>query len=126
VNLHHKLTSTAKALKRWSASFSSDLALRAAITSELIFMLDQAMESRVLSQEEMRFRAMLKMKCLGIAEMQRAIWRQRSRIAWLKDGDASTRFFHSKANARRRKSYIHRLEIDGVSYTEQKDKEEIL
>ncbi|KAM0844041.1 hypothetical protein ACQ4PT_057322 [Festuca glaucescens] len=84
------------------------------------------MDTRALSPDEQRFRAMLKMNSLGIAAMQRSMWRQRSRVAWLKEGDASTRFFHAKANARRRKSYIHRLELDGNSYTEQEEKEEII
>jgi hypothetical protein len=84
------------------------------------------MDYRQLSDEERRFRAMLKLNSLGIAAMQRLIWRQRTRVAWLKDGDASSRFFHAKANARRRKSYIHRLEIDGASITDQEEKEEPL
>ncbi|KAM0914463.1 hypothetical protein ACQ4PT_011472 [Festuca glaucescens] len=124
VKLHCKLTATARALRRWSANFTSDMALRAAITSELIFRLDQAMDRRALTPQEMQFRAMLKMNCLGIAAAQRSMWRQRSRICWLRDGDASTRFFHAKANSRRRKSFIHKLELDGVTYTEQHDKEE--
>ncbi|KAM0877047.1 hypothetical protein ACQ4PT_035764 [Festuca glaucescens] len=70
------------------------------------------MDKTALSQDERRFRAMLKMNGLGIAAMQRSMWRQRSRVVWLRDGDASTRFFHAMANARRRKSYIHRLEMD--------------
>jgi hypothetical protein len=69
---------------------------------------------------------MLKMNGLGIAAMQRSMWRQRSRIAWLRDGDASTRFFHSKANARRRKSYLHRIEFEGQVFTEQEEKEDAL
>ncbi|KAM0909823.1 hypothetical protein ACQ4PT_014549 [Festuca glaucescens] len=124
VNLHAKLSSTARALRSWSSQFTNDLELRAAISSELIFRLDKAMDSRALSAEEMQFRAMLKMNCLGIAAMQRTMWRQRSRIQWLREGDANTHFFHAKASARRRKSYIHRVELDNVSYTEQQDKEE--
>ena len=31
----------------------------------------------------------------------------------LKEGDANTRFFHLKANARRRKNHIQRLQVNG-------------
>jgi hypothetical protein len=78
--LHRKLLTTARALKKWSSNFFSNLDLRAAISSELIFQLDQAMDNRQLSKGERQFRAMLKVNCLGIAAIQRTMWRQRSRI----------------------------------------------
>jgi hypothetical protein len=80
INLHRKLLTTARALTKWSSNFFSNLDLRAAISSELIFQLDQAMDNRQLSEGERQFRAMLKVNCLGIAAIQRTMWRQRSRI----------------------------------------------
>ena len=35
--------------------------------------------------------------------------RQRSRVAWVKDGDKNTRFFHTKATQRRRMNSIKGL-----------------
>jgi cytidylate kinase len=40
------------------------------------------------------------------------MWLQRSRIAWLKEGDRNTKFFHLKAVARARKNRIKRLRDD--------------
>ena len=37
---------------------------------------------------------------------QEIYWAQRSRVAWLKHGDKSTKFFHTKASQRQRKNYI--------------------
>ena len=37
------------------------------------------------------------------------MWRQRSKVAWLRDGDRNTQFFHSKASQRRRRNYITKL-----------------
>lgn len=65
---------------------------------------------------------MLKVQRLGLAALERSIWRHRSRINWIREGDASTRFFHSKASLRRRKNYIHHVMVGDVAYTEQADK----
>ncbi|KAM0881470.1 hypothetical protein ACQ4PT_032944 [Festuca glaucescens] len=56
INLHVRLAATAKALSSWSSQFASDLVLRAAISNELILKLDQTMDGRQSSQEEMQFR----------------------------------------------------------------------
>jgi hypothetical protein len=95
-NLNAKLACTTKALKSWSAQFTNHLALRAAISSELIFRHDRAMNKRPLTKEESRFRAMLKVNYLGIAAVQISMWHQRSRIQCLREADASTRFFTFK------------------------------
>jgi hypothetical protein len=45
--------------------------------------------------------------------------RQESRLLWLRDGDAPTRFFHAHANIHHRKNHIHSLvQCDRVLVTE--------
>lgn len=43
-------------------------------------------------------------------ERDEVMWKQRSRVVWLKEGDSNSRFFHHKANARRRKNRILQLQ----------------
>jgi hypothetical protein len=50
-----------------------------------------------------------KKKFIALAIIERARKKQRSRIANIKEGDANTKFFHLRVNARRRKNYIQRL-----------------
>lgn len=78
---------------------------------EVILLLDLAQESRQLNQAELRLRRGLKDRILGLAIVERARKKQASRVTYLKEGDANTKFFHIKMNARRRKNFIQRLRI---------------
>lgn len=42
------------------------------------------------------------------------MWRQKSRVQWLKEGDGNTKFFHKMVNTRRNVNGIHYLWIGGV------------
>jgi hypothetical protein len=44
--------------------------------------------------------------------MQRAYWRQREKIRWIKEGDARTKFFHAHATLKHRRNTI--LALTGV------------
>jgi hypothetical protein len=68
-----------------------------------------AQDKRALSENERDFRARLKRKVIALAVIERARKRQSARITNIKEGDANTKFFHLRVNARRRKNHIHRL-----------------
>lgn len=75
--------------------------------------LHQLEEVGVLPQEQL-----LRMKGIKISLKKKALreeiqWKQRSRLRWLKEGDKNTKFIHHMASARRRKNYIHPLQVDG-------------
>lgn len=46
---------------------------------------------------------------MSLAVLARARKKQCASLANLKEGDANTKFFHRRVNARRRKNHIHRL-----------------
>jgi hypothetical protein len=92
--LDHKFRNTAKSLKRWSQKNVGSIRLQLAIAREVVFKLKQAQDSRALSAAEQELPTKLKFKSLGLASMARVIARQRSRLTFLRDGDANTRFFH--------------------------------
>lgn len=68
-----------------------------------ILRLDIAEETRTLTEPEHDLRSKLKKRLLGWAAIEKARKKQCSRITYLREGDANTRFFHLKANARKRK-----------------------
>lgn len=122
--LHIKLSRTAKAIRRWSNDRVGNTRVQMAIATEIIFRLDVAQEERQLTSEEIIFRKELKARLLGLAAVERARMRQRSRQVWIREGDANTRFFHIKASSRRRRNFIHILRRDRQVFTTRKDKQQ--
>jgi hypothetical protein len=110
--LDAKLKATAKALRSWGQRKQSHCALLFQIANEVILRFDEASETRELSDGERRLRAFLKGKCLSLASLKRTRLRQRARIRDLQEGDANSKYFHMKANARCRKHLIPILRRD--------------
>jgi hypothetical protein len=108
-----KLRKLARDLQNWSSRQIGSVRLQLALARETILGLDVAEEDRVLTLEERTLRARLKLRTLGLASLARTIARQRSRISFLAEGDASTRFFHLQACHRARKNRIEALRCTG-------------
>jgi hypothetical protein len=115
--LDMKFRSTVKSLRSWSQKQVGSVRLQLAVASEVISMLDRTQERQLLSPAELELRRELKFKSLGLASLARTIMRQRSRITYLREGDANTRFFHLQACHRGRKSFIDRIVHQGTVYT---------
>jgi hypothetical protein len=104
----------------------SDLRTQISTAKDIIWRLDQAEEARILSDEERALRSQLKSSYLGLLAIQKMKLRQRSRLTWIRLGDANSKLFHSRANGRRRKVHIHTLNTASGAATTKEDKEEVL
>ncbi|KAK1698725.1 hypothetical protein QYE76_015422 [Lolium multiflorum] len=49
---------------------------------------------------------------------EETMWRQRSRVQWLAEGDRNTKFFHLRASKRKKKNRINRIARSDGSFTE--------
>lgn len=108
--LDFKLRSTGRALQSWSDKKVGNVKLQLEMARELIGRFDRMEESRGLSGQERFLHRELKRKYLALASLERTMARQRSRISWLREGDANTRFFHQHAAWRRRRNFVQQLE----------------
>ncbi|KAF3787115.1 Transposon TX1 uncharacterized protein [Nymphaea thermarum] len=68
-------------------------------------------------QKETEYREQLS----HILLMEEIYWRQKSRIKWLKDGDANTKFFHESVKSKRRRNKINAITVDGRKLEEEED-----
>ena len=76
--LSHKLTATAKALRKWSRSLFGEIKLQFHMAQEAILRLDLAQENMILSSDEHMLRKDLNLRILGLAAMAKSKKRQRS------------------------------------------------
>jgi hypothetical protein len=59
----------------------------------------------------------LKRSTVSLASLSRTIARQRSRMRFLTDGDATTRFFRIQASHRNRKNYVPTFQHEGCTFS---------
>jgi hypothetical protein len=103
------LRATGKCLHKWGKGIYSNVKVLLHAALLVILHFDMAQEERLLYPEELDLRASLIRRVVALAVVERARKRQCARIANIKEGDANTKFFHLRVNARRRKNHIHRL-----------------
>lgn len=68
-----------------------------------------------LLDEERCCRMVAKDEFSKLVELEEIMWKQKSRVHWLKEGDENTAFFHKMASCRRGVNMIRRLKV-GNSY----------
>nr|KYP67312.1 hypothetical protein KK1_013639 [Cajanus cajan] len=81
-------------------------------------LLDLKAEESGLLEEEVVQRAEWRAQFCHLMSMKDSLLCQKSRLKWLREGDANTSFFHGYINKRRLKNEIRALLINNVWYRE--------
>jgi hypothetical protein len=97
LNFDRRLKATARSLQKWSGKKIGHVASQLALAREILHRLEIAQDLRLLSPLEDWLRCGLKKHSLALSFFKRTIARSRSRISWLREGDANTKLFHMHA-----------------------------
>lgn len=111
--LVQKLKDVKERLKEWNKNEFGDINLKLSNSEKQLQVLDLVSEERQLNQNEKDLWTKTKADFWKYSKMAESIWRQKSRISWLKLGDKNTKFFQISANNRFRKNLIGSIRING-------------
>jgi len=71
--------------------------------------IDELQGTRDLTEDKMMVRATIVVELEELTKNEESMWRQKSRVLWLKQGDNNTRFFLRMATSHTRTNTIDRL-----------------
>jgi hypothetical protein len=103
-----------------------NVGIQLGLAREVLHRLVIARDNRILSEEEVWLLRNLKHHCLVLSSLERTIARLRSRIHYLKEEDANTRFSYMHACFRKKRNFISHLEDDGRVVTNHDQMQEVL
>lgn len=96
-------------LKSWNKDSFGDLGKELGSLTESIGVLDKKSETTQLSELEILSTRDLFEELWNKLKMKESLLYQKSRVKWIREGDANTGFFHACINGRRRRNRINAL-----------------
>ncbi|KAL4386499.1 hypothetical protein GQ457_09G030020 [Hibiscus cannabinus] len=105
-SLIHRLKSFKGFLRDWNLSSFGDVDCNITKVTKQIEDLDKDCRAAGESEEVAEKRKMLQGELWKLSRLSESIWRQKSRVTWLKEGDMNTEFFHRTAKIRSMRNVI--------------------
>jgi hypothetical protein len=90
--IQSKLRATAKGLQDWSNKKVGPVESQLGLAREILHQMEIAQGGQALTPDEVLLKNMLKKRSLMLSSLKRTIAHLRSRIGWLKEGTANTKF----------------------------------
>lgn len=112
--LKEKLKCLKLKLKQWNRDVYGDLLTRRKEIVDKLNVLEKKAEESTLEEEEIKQRKECGIEFWQCARRIESLAHQKSRINWVKEGDANTKYFHAMINYRRKKNSLPGLQVDGV------------
>lgn len=78
--------------------------------------IDEWSDARDLSETEIEEIMRLNVKLQEAVKFRELVWRKKSRMIWLKEGDSNTSFFHRAIKIRAKKKIVYGMKIEDSWY----------
>jgi hypothetical protein len=117
LSVSQKFKATARGLQRWSNKTVGNLKFQLGLAWEIFHQFEIAQDNQPLSPGELWLKNNLKKHSLALASLSRTIDRLRSRIGWLREGDANTMLFHLHALHRKTENLLV-ISFPGIGSTQ--------
>lgn len=112
--LQQKLKMMKLSLKEWHQQHSKNMEGKIKETKERMATLDFKGETSELDEVEEAELHELSENLHSLARIHTSMCWQKSRLLWLREGDANTKFFHAVMSSRRRRNAIQTIQVNGV------------
>ncbi|KAH1114715.1 hypothetical protein J1N35_008093 [Gossypium stocksii] len=118
--ISRKLRKLKGAVRKWNGENSNVLEKRIKDIEERIKTLDVESESRELTKLELDEMRRLNLNLGELLKFKESIWRQKSRMSWIKEGDSNTGFFHSAVKFKAKRKMVNRMKFGNSWYCDPK------
>jgi len=112
--LKEKLKMVKLRLKEWHKQHVQNLDSKILAVKDKLSTLDKKAEVSALNEEELHEIRELSVNLHSMARVQNSVNWQKSRMNWLKEGDANSKFFHGVMSGRKRHNTINMVLVDGA------------
>jgi len=112
--LKEKLKCIKRDLKEWHHRHSKNLSSRISTLKDRISTLELKGKAKVLVGQELEDLHDYSEESFSLSRINSSICWQQSRMNWLREGDANSKFFHTIMSGRRRRNALQFIMVDGV------------
>ncbi|XP_019242361.1 PREDICTED: uncharacterized protein LOC109222455, partial [Nicotiana attenuata] len=118
IMFNHKLKNLKKILSSWSRSTYGDIFQKIASLEEVVLVHEKQFEAVPTQMNRERLHK-VKAELIRYLALEEEFWKQKAGMAWFKDGDRNTRFFHAQVRGRRKKLQLKRIKDSNGNWIEE-------
>ncbi|XP_009790176.1 uncharacterized protein LOC107776673 [Nicotiana tabacum] len=114
---NNKLKKLKRALSLWSKATFGDIFQKVASLEEVVLVHEAQLELNPTRMNRERLNK-VQTELIRYLALEEHFWKQKAGMAWFKDGDRNTKFFHAQVNRRRKRLQLKKIQNSAGSWIE--------